>query len=228
MKNRTEPKAGRRQEKVTMRHNANAAVFLDRDGTIIEDRGHLRDPSDIVFFPETFEALQKLRDYFLLFIVTNQVGIAEGQIASGDVDRVNCCIVSALAERGIVITDVYVCPHRRADNCLCIKPKPYFLRKAAKHYGIDLGVSFTVGDHPHDVQLARNAGARGVYILTGHGRKHLNELPEDTEIVSGIAEAAETIVSRRAATVRRRRPKPIQKSFLLNIMVAHDLGGSPD
>ena len=117
--------------KPAMRHNANAAVFLDRDGTIIEDRGHLRDPSDIVFFPETFEALRKLHDYFLLFIVTNQVGVAEGIITLGDVDRINDCIVAALGERGVVVTDVYACPHRRSDNCPCIKPKPYFLKKAA-------------------------------------------------------------------------------------------------
>ncbi|MFH1717364.1 MAG: HAD family hydrolase, partial [Planctomycetota bacterium] len=178
-----------------MRHNANAAVFLDRDGTIIEDRGHLREPSNVVFFPETFEALQKLQEFFLLFIVTNQVGVAEGVITRSDVNQVNRCIVAALAERGVVITDVYVCPHGRADNCPCIKPKPYFLRKAAERYEIDIGVSFTVGDHPHDIQLARNAGAQGIYVLSGHGRKHRAEIPDGTEVVTGIKQAAEKIMS---------------------------------
>lgn len=190
-----------------MNGNRKAAVFVDRDGTIIEDRGHLRDPSEVVFLPGTFEALQKLQDYFLLFIVTNQTGVAEGTITLADVNRVNRSVVAALTERGIVVADVYVCPHRRADDCLCIKPKPYFIRRAAERYGIDPGASFTVGDHPHDVQLARNSGARGIYVLTGHGRKHLGELASDTVIASGMAEAAETIMSRRCGRDTNEREK---------------------
>jgi len=211
-----------------MSRNANAAVFLDRDGTIIEDRGHLREPSGVVFFPDTFEALQKLQKHLLLFIVTHQPGVAEGVITRSDVDRVNAHVIAALADRGVEIRDLYVCPHRRSEQCRCIKPKPYFLREAAERYGIDLSASFTVGDHPHDVQLAGNAGARGIYVLTGHGRKHLDELPHDTQVASGIAEAAEMILACRTAAARRRRPKTMQKPFLLNLMVAHDLWWRPD
>ncbi len=178
-----------------MTRSGKAAVFLDRDGTIIEDRGHLRDLSDVVFFPETFEALRKLQDHFLLFIVTNQVGVAEGIITAGDVDRINRYIVSVLAERGVIVTDVYACPHRRADDCPCIKPKPYFLKKAAEQYGVDLSASFTVGDHPHDIELAQNAGAHGIYVLSGHGPKHRAEIPDGTEIVAGIKQAAEKIIN---------------------------------
>jgi histidinol-phosphate phosphatase family protein len=206
-----------------MNNTGQGAVFLDRDGTIIEDRGHLRKPSEVAFLPESFKALQELQKHFLLFIVTNQPGVAEGVITRKNVNSVNTHVITTLAGAGIKICRVYVCPHRRSDKCRCIKPKPYFLERAAERYGVDLSASFTVGDHPHDVQLARNAGARGVYVLTGHGRKHLNELPQDTQIASGIAEAAETIVSRRTAMVRKRRPKPMRKPFLLNLMVAHDL-----
>jgi D-glycero-D-manno-heptose 1,7-bisphosphate phosphatase len=208
--------------KSNMSRSGKAAVFLDRDGTIIEDRGHLRDMSDVVFFPETFEALQNLRDYFLLFIVTNQVGVAEGIITPGDVDRINRFIVSALAERGIVITDVYVCPHRRADNCLCIKPKPYFLRKAAKLYGIDLGASFAVGDHPHDIQLAQNAGAHGIYVLSGHGHKHRAEISDGTAVVTGIKQAAEKIMSTCQVETLRSRQKQVKAKFILNHGVVKD------
>ena len=178
-----------------MHGNKKAAIFLDRDGTIIEDRGHLRDTSDIIFFPETFEALQKLQEHFLLFIVTNQTGVARGLINLDDVKLVNDGVVAALAEAGIKITKVYVCPHDRSENCVCIKPNPYFLRKAAKDYHLDLRRSFTVGDHPHDIQFAEPVGARGIYLLTGHGDKHLAELAQDTEVVSGIMEAAEKMVS---------------------------------
>lgn len=195
----SEPLDGIVRHGIIMSHKANAAVFLDRDGTIIEDRGHLREPSDVVFFPETFEALRRLHEHFLLFMVTNQVGVAEGIITLRDVDRINRSIVAALGKRQIVVTDVYACPHRRTDKCPCIKPQPYFLKKAAERYGIDLGASFTVGDHPHDVQLAANAGAQGIYVLTGHGCKHLDELPRNTPVASGIAEAAEIILARRTA-----------------------------
>ena len=175
--------------------NRKAAVFLDRDGTIIEDRGHLRDPSDVVFFPETFEALKKLQDCFLLFIVTNQVGVAKGFLTLDDVNRINRSVIDVLAEKEVLITDVYTCPHSRADNCSCIKPKPFFLKKAAARYGIDLQTSFTIGDHPHDIQLAQNAGARGIYVLSGHGSKHRAEIAEGAQVVSGIKQATEKILT---------------------------------
>src|SRR4030043_179747 len=178
-----------------MCNDKNAAIFLDRDGTIIEDAGHLKDPSDVVCFPETFEALRKLQDYFLLFIVTNQTGIAEGKITRKDANRVNSSIVHAFSEKGIKIQDVYTCPHRRLDNCRCIKPKPYFLKRAANLHNLDLERSFTIGDHPHDIQLAKNAGARGIYVLTAHAQNHLAELPCDTEVATGIMEATEKIIS---------------------------------
>ena len=172
-----------------------AAVFLDRDGTIIEDRGHLVCESDAVFFPETFTALRQLQDYFLLFIITNQPGIAEGVISYNDVKCVNEYVIKTLDERGIRITDIYVCPHRRSDGCLCIKPKPYFLNIAASNYALDLRRSFIIGDHPHDIELARNVGAEGIYVLTGHGQKHLQELPNGTITVAGIMQAAEKIMA---------------------------------
>ena len=211
-----------------MSGNKNAAVFLDRDGTIIEDRGHLRAPSEVVFFPDTFEALLQLQKHFLLFIVTNQPGIAEGTIRRTEADQVNSAVVTALAERGIEVAEVYVCCHRRSDNCRCIKPKPYFLKRAASHYGLDLGKSFTVGDHPHDVQLAKNVGARGIYVLTGHGLKHAAELPEDIESVQGIMEASEKITSSYQVETRQRWHKPEEGGFILNLGVACDLWRRPD
>ena len=170
------------------------AVFLDRDGTVIEDRGHLSDPSEVVFYPDTVNALRRLQKHFLLFVVTNQPWVARGILTLEDVNRVNAHVVSHLAEHGVVITAVYVCPHERSDGCSCIKPNPYFLHKAAAEYGVDLRRSFTIGDHPHDVEFARSVGARGVYVRTGHGSKHLAELRADEIIVSGIGEAADWIL----------------------------------
>jgi len=179
------------------------AVFLDRDGTIIEDRGHLRDPSQVVFFPDTFDALRRLQQQFLLFIVTNQPGVSEKTITREDVDRVNDHVVARLAEADVHITRVYVCPHARAEGCTCIKPEPYFLRKAARQYQIDLEDSFTVGDHPHDVALADGVGAEGIYVLTGHGTRHRTELPPDVCVAAGIREASLRMLAAKSPAMGR-------------------------
>ncbi len=170
------------------------AVFLDRDGTLIEDRGHLSEPSEVAFYPETVEALTRLQPYFLLFLVTNQPWVARGILTLEDVNRVNARVVAHLAGHGITITAVYVCPHERSDGCSCIKPNPYFLHRAAAEHGVDLRRSFTVGDHPHDVQFARAVGARGIYVRTGHGSKHLAELAPGEIVVAGIGAAADRIL----------------------------------
>jgi len=172
------------------------AVFLDRDGTIIEDRGDLGHPSQVVFYEDTIASLRRLRDRFALFIVTNQSGVAKGTLTLQDVDRVNAHIVLHLAQHGIPIIATYVCPHERASGCACIKPKPHFLRKAETDFQIDLRRSFVVGDHPHDVELARNAGATGIYVLTGHGMKHRQELAPDALVAEGIREAVDMILAR--------------------------------
>jgi histidinol-phosphate phosphatase family protein len=178
--------------------NMQRAVFLDRDGTLIEDRGHLRSSRQVVFIPGAFDALRRLRKDYLLFIVTHQPGIAKGLITRSEANSVNRYLVGRLAQEGIAIKDVYVCPHRREDLCACIKPRGYFLEGAATRYGIDLARSFTVGDHPHDVTLADSVGARGIYVLTGHGKKHRTELSPGALVVRDIADAARHILAARA------------------------------
>ena len=169
-------------------------VFLDRDGTLIEDRGHLSEASEVVFYSDAVEALKRLQSRFLLFLVTNQSGVARGLITMESVNRVNARVISYLAEHDVAITDLYVCPHQRSDGCSCIKPNPHFLHRAAAEHGVDLRRSFTIGDHPHDVELAQAVGARGVYVRTGHGEKHLSELSADEIVVAGIGEAADRIL----------------------------------
>jgi len=178
------------------------AVFLDRDGTIIEDRGHLCDPSEVVFFPDTINALRRLQEHFLLFIVTNQPGVSKGIVSKNDVEQVNAYVVRRLADAGVKITNVYVCSHKRSDGCQCIKPNPYFLRKAAHDYRVDLLRSFVVGDHPYDIELAANVAACGIFVLTGHGRKHRDELKSGVPIVSGIAEASHSILRSARLNIR--------------------------
>jgi histidinol-phosphate phosphatase family protein len=169
------------------------AVFLDRDGTLIEDRGHICRPEDVRFFSATFVALRRLQDHFPLFVVSNQSGVSEGVLTAEDVERVNAHILARLANAGVRITDVYWCPHKRSDRCMCIKPNPYFLLRAVEEHRVDLRRSYVIGDHPHDVYLAENVGAQGIYVLSGHGRRHCRELTSDCLVVAGIAEAVEWI-----------------------------------
>lgn len=170
------------------------AVFLDRDGTVIDDRGHLKNPEQVIFYDFTFKALKLLQKNFMLFIVTNQSGIAKGLLKREDVEKVNRHVVEALKQNGINITEVYYCPHNREDNCECIKPKAYFLKKAAAKYKIDLDKSYVIGDHPHDVECGLNAGATGIFVLTGHGSKHLDEVKEEWRVAANLLEAAEMIL----------------------------------
>jgi histidinol-phosphate phosphatase family protein len=170
------------------------AVFLDRDGTIIEDAGFLRSQAQVDFYPQTFPALRRLAD-FVLFIVTNQSGIAKGHIRIEEADAVNDYVVQRLAEAGTMIRAVYCCPHQRTDACKCMKPNSYFLRIAEREYDIDLTRSFVVGDHPSDVELANGVGATGIYVLTGHGEKHRAEVPASTNVVADIGAAADLILA---------------------------------
>lgn len=157
---------------------ASGAVFLDRDGTLIHDRGWLRDPADVIFYEETFEALRALQRFAELFIVTNQSGIASGLLTAREAENVNRFIGRRLEEERITIRAVYTCPHRREDRCGCIKPNPYFAIQAAADFDISPEHSFAVGDHPHDVEFARRFGGKGIYVLTGHGARHRADLPD--------------------------------------------------
>ena len=171
-----------------------SAVFLDRDGTIIEDVGHITSPRQVQFFPDTIKALRFL-SRFRLFIITNQPGVAEGVISRSQLDRVNAFIMEYLASNGIKIEHIYYCPHARSDGCSCIKPNPYYIKKAKQDYGLDLARSYVVGDHPHDVIMSQRVGARGIYLLTGHGQRHRHQVPEGVVILPGILEAARWILS---------------------------------
>lgn len=173
-----------------------AAVFLDRDGTIVEDVGVIRDPCQLVFLPRALDALRLLGEVFQLFIVTNQSGVAKGDVSQGQVLNVHWHLLRELKRQGIQIERIFCCPHAREDDCECIKPKPHFLEVARREHDVDLSASYAVGDHPHDVEFAVRGGARGIYVLTGHGRKHRDELAPGTTVVEDLWEAATIILGR--------------------------------
>lgn len=170
------------------------AVFIDRDGTLIDDVGFIKQSSEVKFYPFTFEALSILQEHFLLFIITNQSGIAKGISTETEVSVVNQYIVNTLKEQDIVIYDLFCCPHKSEDKCECKKPKTFFIEKACRLYNIDLSRSFIVGDHPSDVQCGLIAAITPIYLLTGHGQKHQNEISKETVICTNLLEASKYII----------------------------------
>ncbi|HDT15199.1 MAG TPA: hypothetical protein ENN55_03225 [Firmicutes bacterium] len=89
------------------------------------------------------------------------------------------------------------CPHKKSENCACRKPSPYFINKTREDDGIKKEGSYMIGDHPHDIEAGLNAGLGTVYLLTGHGKKHLNELKAKPDYIAGnLWDAAEFILKR--------------------------------
>lgn len=141
----------------------NRAVFLDRDGTLIEDVGYLSDPDGVQLLPGAAEALRALRaDGFLLALVSNQSGIGRGLITTDEADAVHRRVVEVLARQGVTIDDARYCPHGPDDGCACRKPLPGLLHDAAGALDIDLAASVMVGNTEADVGAGRAAGVHTV------------------------------------------------------------------
>jgi D-glycero-D-manno-heptose 1,7-bisphosphate phosphatase len=149
------------------------AVFLDRDGTLIEEVGHLGDPDGVVLIPGVPEALGRLSAAgFALVVASNQGGVARGLFTEDDIRAVNARTAALLSAAGAPAIDGwYWCPHHPESSgpCDCRKPAPGMLKRAAEELDLDLGASWMVGDHPVDAGAARAAGARAIVVRTGHG-----------------------------------------------------------
>ncbi len=171
------------------------AVFLDRDGTVNEDLGHVYSPDKLIFIPRALDALRLLQEIFSLFIITNQSGISKGIFNEEECSLFNNHFEGVLEANGITVKQIYCCPHVKEDQCLCHKPKPFFLKRAQREFGVNLKNSYVVGDHPHDVETAFAVNAKGVYLLSGHGRKHRNELVVVPHYIArDLYEAAQWII----------------------------------
>jgi histidinol-phosphate phosphatase family protein len=144
------------------------AVFLDRDGVInqkLPNDRYVREPSEFLMLPGVVEALSILGGLgFLLIIVTNQRGIARGIMTSRDLEKVHESLERALAVHGVLLDDIYHCPHDECENCYCRKPKPGMLMNARRKFGIDLESSYMVGDSESDIEAGAAAGAHTVRI----------------------------------------------------------------
>jgi D-glycero-D-manno-heptose 1,7-bisphosphate phosphatase len=181
------------------------AVFLDRDGTLIEEAGYLDRLERMVFFPYTVDCVRLLnRAGFAVAVVTNQAGIARGIVKEPFVAEAHRAITERLAAGGAHVDAYYYCPHYRTGvvaeyvkNCDCRKPQPGMLRRAAADLGLDLARSFVVGDRWHDVGAARAVGARGVLLRSGLGAREAANPEPGTEadvVVDTLADATAWIL----------------------------------
>jgi D-glycero-D-manno-heptose 1,7-bisphosphate phosphatase len=144
------------------------AVFVDRDGTVIEDVGYPSDPDQVRLLDGAADALAQLRAAgFRLVVVSNQSGIGRGLIAPEDAERVHERFVAELAAGGVALDAVRYCPHAPEDGCDCRKPAPGLIVAAAAELGIDLSRSFVVGDRESDVEAGRAAGCATILLGTG-------------------------------------------------------------
>jgi D-glycero-D-manno-heptose 1,7-bisphosphate phosphatase len=146
------------------------AVFLDRDGTLIEDVGYPRDPVAVALLDGAVATLRELsRLGFALVVVSNQSGIARGLVTPAEAAAVHDRFVSLFASGGVNFDAVVYCPHGPADGCDCRKPAPRMLLDTAAELELDLAGSFMVGDKASDIEAGRRAGCRTILIETEGG-----------------------------------------------------------
>jgi heptosyltransferase-2 len=155
----------------------NIAVFLDRDGTINEDVGYLDSPDGLKLIPRAAQAIRQINEHRLKAVVlTNQSGVARGYYSEGKLDEIHQCLQRLLAQEDARLDGIYYCVHHPDEGCDCRKPSLGMLREASRDLSIDLSQSYVVGDKLTDIQLARNAGAKGILVLTGHGQEQAARL----------------------------------------------------
>ena len=145
-------------------------AFLDRDGTVIVDRGYLNDPSGVELLPNTTEGLLLLRELgYLLVIITNQSGVGRGRLTRRELAAVNRRMLELLERQGIKLDGIYCCEHREDQGCPCRKPGTALAREAARRLCLDLEECVVIGDKTSDVMLGKRLGCLSILVKTGMG-----------------------------------------------------------
>src|SRR5712691_9973918 len=154
------------------------AVFIDRDGTISEEVGYINHPSRFRLFPYADSAIKHLNENgWLAIVITNQAGVARGYFSEDTIQRVHATMTNQLDGSGARLDAIYYCAHHPSVgeapyryDCECRKPKPGLILRAAEEFDVDLAASWMVGDRYSDIELARNAGVKSAFVMSGYGR----------------------------------------------------------
>lgn len=161
----------------------NTAIFLDRDGTINEEVGHLDNLEKLKLYDNAAEAIRLINESGMkAVVITNQSGVARGYFTEELVKTAHRQIQDLLKQQGAFIDAFYYCPHHPTEGleeyvqaCSCRKPEPGMLITASRDLNIDLLRSYMVGDILKDIQAGKNAGTKSVLVKSGHGLKTLEE-----------------------------------------------------
>ena len=180
------------------------AVFLDRDGTIVEDTGHLHERDKVRFLPGVDKAIRRLKkNGFKVIIVSNQAGVAKGYYTEDTVREINAYMLGLLAKQGAIIDAIYYCPHHAEgvveqyrQACYCRKPNPGMLERAAADFNIDFSRSFVIGDHLTDIEAGRRVGCRTILLASEEAVNNQNEVtPRPDYIASNLYQAVQCLLS---------------------------------
>lgn len=184
------------------------AVFLDRDGTLVEEKEYLSEPSEIALLPGAAPALGRLRAAgFALVVVTNQSAVGRGWLAESKLAEIHCELERQLAVEQVQLDAIYFCPDLdpvgASDTPAPLvdrKPGAGMLLRAAQELRLDLSASFMIGDHARDLEAGRRAGCRdSLLVLTGHGEIHRNAIQPGDPICRDLTEAAQKILQSQIA-----------------------------
>ena len=163
----------------------NRAMFIDRDNTIIIDKGYLHNPEDIEFLPGVLQALRMFQATgFLNIMVSNQSGIGRGYFSESDYISTQNHMDKLFIANSIKFTAYYYCPHSPSEDCECRKPKPLMAFKAAREFHINLKESYMIGDKDSDIEFGKNFGAKFSFRSIEECVKAINTVSQYEEITT--------------------------------------------
>lgn len=184
-----------------------AAVFLDRDGTLIREVGHLSRPEQLEILPGVPAALRILRDCgFRLIVVTNQSAVARGRLSELDLAGIHDLLREKLAAEGAFLDAIYYCPHYPSQEqgdfgvvCNCRKPRTGMVDQAAADFGLNRQASYVIGDQSTDIELAAQVGATGILLHDCSVLAAVGEPP----VVTDLWQAAQWIIANESRLAER-------------------------
>jgi histidinol-phosphate phosphatase family protein len=182
----------------------NQAIFLDRDGVIIENNEtYVRSWDDVNIYPQALEALRRLAEsQYKVIVITNQSAIGRELLTIQDAREINQRIVRCVRSAGGRIDAVYMCPHAPWEHCECRKPKPGLILKAIKEFNIDPHKSILIGDAQSDLEAGLACSIKETYIVrTGRGNQQIRnlspKLARESKIADCMQAAVEEILSQK-------------------------------
>jgi D-glycero-D-manno-heptose 1,7-bisphosphate phosphatase len=183
----------------------NKAVFLDRDGTIVEDIGYLNSPEQLKFIPGSIEAIKKLNEAgYKVVVITNQAGVARGLITEDMLQTIDKTLHKWILNGGAHLDGIYYCPHHPDHGvypykqvCECRKPHPGLLKRAHRDLEIDLARSFMIGDKATDVEAGKRAGTKTVFVRSGRGKEEEKKIDgEPNHIAKDLSDAVNWLLKK--------------------------------